>query len=169
MGVREEGGGPVRTVDVKPEVVLAREAAEPFEVVDDTRVGGAGGGDDADDVVTVGIGFKGRLERGASEAVVRRWRRRGAERLGRAAPCRCSNARRQRSRNRTSRGLSCGRLARPTSRPHRETREVPDRAARNESAAQNRSACREVRQVRQRWFSADDDTARLEPTGAVQP
>ena len=70
VGGREDRGAAVGAVDVEPEVVLAREAAEPLEVVDDARVGGAGRGDDADHVLGVGVGARA-PPRG--RARVKRW------------------------------------------------------------------------------------------------
>ena len=67
---REERGAAVGAVDVEPQTVLARVAADAFDIVDDARVGGAGGRDDAHDGLGTLIGLERGGEACASEPMV---------------------------------------------------------------------------------------------------
>ena len=166
---REERRAAVGAVDVEPQVPFSRancprpsmSSTMPALVVPD-------GGHDADDALGMRVGGERRVEVLAGEAVVVGGHDQLLDRRARAGPCRCSSARRPRSRSAPRDGSTSGCLARPTSRPtvspDRLPIEPPDTNAPPEPSGMP-AWCGEERQ---RLVLGDHDAGRLEPARPVE-
>ncbi len=165
---REDRGAPVGAVDVVPEAVLAREAAEPLDVVDDAGVGGPRRGDHADHTLGIVVVGEGLFQVGPGEAVVvgLDQQRVDAEHVQGLADARVGvggDGEAQQVRR------DVGSVGPSDVASDGEAREVAHGAARDEGSTRARGHPRALGQERERLVLGLDDAGRLEPAGAVEP